>query len=77
MKRLLSITIAVIILVIWASLGFTGEKYRIIPSGPAGKGGPIQHVTLHFEHDTSTDIWLIPSGPAAGSPPGFFQDGIG
>ena len=77
MKRLLSIAIAVSILVLWGSPGFTGEKYLIIPSGPAGKGGPIQHVTLHFEHDTSTDVWLIPTIPSNPSDPELFDDGIG
>ena len=77
MKRLLSIAIAVSILVFWGSPGSTGERYRITPSGPASKGGSIQHVTLHFEHDTGTDVWLIPIKPSLPGDPELFEDGIG
>jgi hypothetical protein len=56
MKRLLSIAIAVSILVFWGSPGFTGEKNH----GPAGKGGPVQHVTGSFLRDTANDINLSP-----------------
>lgn len=77
MKRLLSIAIALSILVLWVSPGFTGEKYRFIPSGPASKGGPLHHVTLHFEHNTGTDTWLIPTKPSKQGDPELFEDGIG
>jgi hypothetical protein len=60
MKRLLSIAIAVSILVLWVSPGFTGERYRIISSGPACKHNPVQHVTVQFNHYTLDDIQIWP-----------------
>ncbi len=69
MKRLLSIVLALSILLLWASPGFTGEKKLIIPYGPAGKGGPVQHVTVQFNHYTLNDIQIWPLTNTPQPPP--------
>ncbi len=65
MKRLLSVAIAMIILVVLVSSGFGGERYRMKNYGPAGPGERVQHVTVNFVHYTPEDqqLWPTPGPP--------------
>ena len=60
MKRLLSIALSLIILVVLVSTGFAGEKLRIKNHGPAGPGERVQHVVINFNHFVPDDIQISP-----------------
>jgi hypothetical protein len=57
MKTLFSALIVVSIVGLLVAPGLAGGLPNSIP-GPGGPGGRIQHVTIIFEHDTSTDVYL-------------------
>ena len=60
MKVLFSAVAAMSILLLLVSPGLSGESFQPLP-GPTGLGGPVQSVILYFEHDTITDIMLVPN----------------
>jgi hypothetical protein len=60
MKYSLTAVLTIGMLFILFSPGLTGEGFQSLP-GPAGLGGPVRNVILYFEHDTITDLVLLPN----------------
>jgi len=57
MKYLFAIIVVIGTLGLFVAPGLTEDPLHPIPA-PAGPGGPIQHVTINFVHDTSSDMAL-------------------
>jgi hypothetical protein len=63
MKRFLATIVAIGLWVFLVSPGLAGERSRLVPYGPAGPGGPVQHVIVDFEHHSFMDTVLWPMEP--------------